>query len=78
VTAQLTVRAKPDASSIAMFTVLNGEVRACRKLVLGTGYQACGVTNANGWILIQDVFQEYGHGLGWSGFIPSTCTVDNS
>lgn len=76
VTAQVAVRSEPSATSTFMFWVVAGEHRTCRKLVAGATYQACGVTNANGWILIQDFKNEYGHGDGWSGYIPSVCTYD--
>ncbi|HEY0637835.1 MAG TPA: hypothetical protein VGD67_09325 [Pseudonocardiaceae bacterium] len=76
VTGQQTVRSQPSASSTAMFTVVAGEKRTCRSIVVGAAYQACGVTNANGWILIQDFNNEYGRGAGWSGYIPSVCTYD--
>jgi hypothetical protein len=76
VTATQAVRAEPNTTSKIMFYVISDERRTCRKQVVGSNYAACGVPNANGWIQIQDYKQEYGQGLGWSGYIPSVCTYD--
>ncbi|WP_439658595.1 hypothetical protein ACSHWB_40415 [Lentzea sp. HUAS TT2] len=46
----------------------------CRNLTLGGRYNACGYSNANGWILMPDVFGF--HGYPWAGFVSSTCTSD--
>ncbi|MEV1115932.1 hypothetical protein AB0I91_12740 [Actinosynnema sp. NPDC049800] len=76
VTGFATVRAEPNTTSRALFSVVTGEPRTCRKIVTGQVYDACGVYDANGWILIQDFNNEYGEGPGWSGYIPSVCTRD--
>lgn len=76
VTGLQSVRSQPNTTSTHMFYVVAGEHRTCKQIVVGQTYQACGVTNANGWILIQDFKNEYGHGDGWSGYIPSVCTTD--
>ena len=77
-TAVVVVRAEPRASSANMATTISGELRACRKLVLGDRYDACGVYNANGWVMVQIMDLDPNYPRGWSGFIPSTCTVDYS
>lgn len=44
----------------------------CRNLILGGRYNGCGATNANGWILLPNIWD----GPISAGFVISTCTVD--
>jgi hypothetical protein len=76
-------RTAPDATNPAnvAFSIAsdNAWLFPCRKLVVGGRYQACGVTNANGWILVQDwtnLAQK--KEFGWSFYVPSVCMRDNS
>ncbi len=69
-------KARPDAASPAIFTIYGGETFPCRKLVVGAGYNACGYTGMNGWILVQDGIKRHNGYAGWSGYIPSVCTSD--
>ncbi|HVK20420.1 MAG TPA: hypothetical protein VM677_03585 [Actinokineospora sp.] len=72
------VRVAPDATSKVMFTVDKAVGMPCRKLVVGARYNACGVTGANGWIMVQDGANQYTGLPGWSGYVPSVCTTDLS
>jgi hypothetical protein len=73
-------KARPDASSNTIFTITVSpgyyKVYPCRKIVVGTGYGACGYTGVNGWILVQDQDWVHDGTPGWSGYIPSVCTAD--
>jgi hypothetical protein len=69
-------QARPQAGSGYVFTLYAGETVPCRKIVVGVDYKACGVNDANGWILVQDDLRRHDGTPGWSGYIPSVCTSD--
>ena len=74
----LVVRAEPNTGSSQRWITARG-LQSCRKLVLGGRYDMCGHTNANGWIMIHFMSEDApGPGLGFSGYIPSTCAEDYS
>lgn len=74
----LKIRSAPDAASIDMGDVIQGELRACRKQVTGKEYKACGVTGATSWVMVQIMDLDTKYPRGWSGFLPATCLVDHS
>jgi hypothetical protein len=80
----ITFRTHPDATvNNGMFRIQGsaGFLMPCRKLVAAGRYNACGVTNANGWILVQDYLNlaaKTNPPLGWSAYVPSVCVADNS
>jgi hypothetical protein len=63
-----------DPNPAYIMGYLSAGYAPCRNLTLGGRYNACDYTNANGWILMPDVFGF--HGFPWAGFVSSTCTVD--
>ncbi|ALG06336.1 hypothetical protein AOZ06_04825 [Kibdelosporangium phytohabitans] len=69
-------QSRPQADSGYVFTLYAGETVPCRKIVVGVDYKACGVNDANGWILVQDDLRRHDGTPGWSGYIPSVCTSD--
>lgn len=76
--APLKVRSAPNAASTDMADVIQGELRSCRRQVNGAVYQACGVTGATSWILVQIMDLDPKYPRGWSGYLPATCLVDYS
>jgi uncharacterized low-complexity protein len=78
----ITFRSSPDATvNNGMFQVVasSGALFPCRKLVAAGRYNACGHTNANGWILVQDYMNlAQKQELGWSAYVPSVCVGDHS
>ncbi|MGX7826359.1 hypothetical protein ACTG9Q_14820 [Actinokineospora sp. 24-640] len=76
--APLKLRSRPDAASVDMADVIEGELRACRKQVTGSVYKACGVTGATSWVMVQVMDLDPRYPRGWSGYLPATCLVDHS
>jgi hypothetical protein len=71
VNAKLIVRSGAGANYSDVGTVYPGAVVSCYPVRVGNKYQACGYTNANGWIPV-DLYGD----VGIDGYLPSTCLTD--